>query len=407
MVARHLPPGFQRILRRELRQIAARPALAFMLMPLPLILFLTLAAVFAPGLPRNLPVAVVDLDGSTLSRQMVRMVDAAPDVAVVKQLASLSEARQALVARGAYGVLLIPAGMEQALLLGQQPEVVVFSNNQFLTAGGIVGRSMSATLSTFSARVSLHLLEARGIGPDRAMDLIQPIPLQQSPLFNPSLDYIQFLLSAVMPTVLQIFICATAVLSFSREHHSSKGMARLLRLSNSPVRAILGKLLPYTLAAMFVLLLGDLLLFGFFDIRFPGNVILFFFNGFVFILTCQALGALIALVTRDAASALGMMGLIVAPSFGFAGVSFPRFGMTLFSQVWGALIPLTPYLQLRTDQTLRGAAFEYSLPTMAWLGVQLIVFASLLWLMTHKTMAGPSAAESVAAAPVTGEKAAP
>ena len=407
MAAHHLPPGFRRIFRRELRQIAARPALAFMLVPLPLIIFLTLAAVFAPGLPRDLPVAVVDLDGSTLSRQIVRMIDAAPDVAVVEQLASLSEARHTLVARRAYGVLLIPAGMERALLLGQQPEVVVFSNNQFLTAGGIVGRSMGATLSTFSAGVSLKLLEARGIGPDRALDLIQPIPVQQSPLFNPSLDYIQFLLSAVMPTVLQIFICAAAVLSFSREHHSPNGMARLLRLSGSPLRALLGKLLPYTLVAMFVLLLGDLLLFGFFDIRFPGTVFVFFLNGFLFILTCQALGALIALVARDASSALGMMGLIVAPSFGFAGVSFPRFGMTLFSQFWGALIPLTPYLQLRTDQTLRGAPLEYSLPTMAWLGAQLIVFAGLLWLMTRKTMKGRGSADNVAAPPAPVQKAAP
>ena len=391
MAAGHLPPGFRRIWRRELRQIAARPALAFMLVPLPLILFLTLAVVFAPGLPRDLPVAVVDLDGSSLSRQMVRMVDAAPDVAVVEQLASLSEARQALVAQRAYGILMIPSGMEKALLLGQQPEVVVFSNSQFLTAGGTVGRSMSATLTSFSAGVSLSLLEARGIGPDRAMDLILPIPVQQSPLFNPSLDYIQFLLSAVMPTVLQIFICAAAVLSFSREHHSPNGMARLLRLSSSPWRAILGKLLPYTLMGIFVLLLGDLLLFGFFDIRFPGNVFVFFGNGLLFILACQALGALIALVARDAAGALGMMGLIVAPSFGFAGVSFPRFGMTLFSQIWGALIPLTPYLALRTDQTLRGAPLAYSMPTMAWLGAQLIVFAGLLWLMTRKTMAARAA----------------
>ena len=133
MAARHLTPGFARIFRRELRQIAARPALAFMLLPLPraLILFLTLAAVFAPGLPRDLPVVVVDLDRSTLSRQMVRMVDAAPDVAMAEQLATLSEARQALVARRAYGVLLIPAATEQRLLLGQQPEVVVFPTTNF------------------------------------------------------------------------------------------------------------------------------------------------------------------------------------------------------------------------------------------------------------------------------------
>lgn len=387
MASSHLPPGFLRIWRRELRQIATRPALAFMLVPLPLILFLMLAVVFAPGLPRDLPVAVVDLDGSTVSRQIVRMVDAASDVEVVEQLASLNEARQALVAQRAYAILLIPAGMETDLLLGQQPEVVVFSNSQFLTAGGIVGRSMTTTLSTFSAGVSLRLLEAKGIGEDQALDLLVPIPVQQSPLFNPSLDYIQFLLSAVMPTVLQIFICATAVLSFSREHHSPNGMARLLRLSKTPTRAILGKLLPYTFVGTFVLLLGDVLLFGFFGASFRGNVFVFFLNGFMFILACQAMGALIALLARDTTGALGIMGLIVAPSFGFAGVSFPRFGMTAFAQIWGAIIPLTPYLQLRTDQTLRGAPIEYSLPTMAWLFAQLLVFSGLLWVMTRKTMA--------------------
>ncbi|WP_417258034.1 ABC transporter permease [Celeribacter sp.] len=398
MTSSHLPPGFRRIWRRELRQIATRPALAFMLVPLPLILFLALAVVFAPGLPRDLPVAVVDLDGSTTSRQIVRMVDATSDVEVVEQVTTLSEARQALVAQRAYAILMIPAEMEHDLLLGQRPEVVVFSNSQFLTAGGIVGRSVSTAVSTVSAGVSLRLLEAKGIGTDRAMDLITPIPVQQSPLFNPSLDYIQFLLSTVMPTVLQIFICATAVLSFSREHHSPNGMARLLRLSKTPARAILGKLLPYTFVGTFVLLLGDVLLFSFFDASFRGNVIVFFLNGFMFILACQAMGAFIALLAKDTTGALGMMGLIVAPSFGFAGVSFPRFGMTAFSQIWGAIIPLTPYLQLRTDQTLRGAPLEYSLPTMAWLFAQLVVFATLLWIMTRKTMAQETAEPDVASA---------
>ncbi len=386
MAPSHLPPGFRRIWRRELRQIATRPALAFMLVPLPLILFLVLAVVFAPGLPRDLPVAVVDLDGSTMSHQIVRMADASADVEVVEQLATLSEARQALVSQRAYAILMIPADMEHDLLLGQRPEVVVFSNSQFLTAGGIVGRSLSATVSTFSAGVSLRLLEGRGIGTDRAMDLITPIPVQQSPLFNPSLDYIQFLLSAVMPTIMQIFICAAAVLSFSRERHSPNGMARLLRVSKTPSRAIFGKLLPYTFIGTFVLLLGDVLMFSFFGASFRGNVFVFFLNGFMFILTCQALGALIALIAKDTTGALGMMGLIVAPSFGFAGVSFPRFGMTAFSQIWGAIIPLTPYLQLRTDQTLRGTPLEYSLPTMAWLFAQLVVFSALLWLMARKTM---------------------
>jgi ABC-2 type transport system permease protein len=386
---RHLR-GFRRILGRELRQIAARPALAFMLAPMPLIIFLALAVVFAPGLPRDLPVAVVDLDGSSLSRQIVRMVDGASDVDVTERVPTLSEARQALVARRVYAILLIPSQMEQDLQLGQSPEIVIFSNSQFLTAGGIAARSIGTSVLTFSAGVSVRTLEARGIGIDRALDLVTPIPVQQSPLFNPSLDYIQFLLSSIMPTIMQIFICAAAVLSFSRERHSPNGMARLFRLSRTPGRAILGKLMPYTILGMSGLLLGDILLFSYFGASFRGNVFIFFLNGLIFVLACQALGALIAMIARDTTGALGMMSLIVAPAFGFAGVSFPRFGMSGFSQAWGAVIPLTPYLELRTDQTLRGAPLEYSLPSMLWLFAQFAVFASLLYVMIRKAAKAPA-----------------
>ena len=386
---RHLR-GFRRILGRELRQIAARPALAFMLAPMPLIIFLALAVVFAPGLPRDLPVAVVDLDGSSLSRQIVRMVDGASDVDVTERVPTLSEARQALVARRVYAILLIPSQMEQDLQLGQSPEIVIFSNSQFLTAGGIAARSIGTSVLSFSAGVSVRTLEARGIGIDRALDLVTPIPVQQSPLFNPSLDYIQFLLSSIMPTIMQIFICAAAVLSFSRERHSPNGMARLFRLSRTPGRAILGKLMPYTILGMSGLLLGDILLFSYFGASFRGNVFVFFLNGLIFVLACQALGALIAMIARDTTGALGMMGLIVAPAFGFAGVSFPRFGMSGFSQAWGAVIPLTPYLELRTDQTLRGAPLEYSVPSMLWLFAQFAVFASLLYVMIRKAAKAPA-----------------
>lgn len=384
MAYRRHAPGFRRILGRELRQIAARPALAFMLAPMPLLIFLALAAIFAPGLPRDLPVAVVDLDGSTLSRQVVRMVDAASDVAVAEQVPTLGEARQALVARRVYAILMIPSDMERDLQQARSPEIVIFSNNQFLAPGGIAARSIATSVLTFSAGTSLRLLEARGVGPDRAMDLVTPISVQQSPLFNPSLDYIQFLLSAIIPTVMQIFICAAAVLSFSREHHSPGGMARLLRLSRTPGRAIIGKFLPYTVLGTLVLLLADVMLFNFFGASFRGNVSVFFLNGLVFVLACQALGALVALLARDATGALGMMAIIVAPAFGFAGVSFPRFGMSEFAQAWGAIIPLTPYLELRTDQTLRGTPLEFSLPTMAWLFAQLVIFAAVLWILTRR-----------------------
>ena len=361
-----LPPGFRRILRRELRQIAARPAFIFMLLPFPLILFITLAMVFHAGLPTGLPVAVVDLDGTMMSHQVIRMVDATPDVDVKLHLASLSEAKRALVSRKAYAVLYIPKNMERDLQLGHRPNLVMFINNQLYTTGSITHRAIASALSTFNVGVSIQTRMARGADRDSATAAAQPIPLQINPLFNPTLNYIQFLLAAIMPAILQIFVSVSAALSFSRDHHTAAGMPRAMRLGGSAFRVIAGKLLPYTIIWSMMLMLTDAIIFGGFDGSFHGNIAFHFVYGAIFILASQFLGACGALLSRDTAATLGFVGVLTAPAFGFAGVSYPRIMMNQFARWWGDMIPLTSYLELRTDQVLRGTPIHYSLPEFYW-----------------------------------------
>jgi ABC-2 type transport system permease protein len=43
--------------------------------------------------------------------------------------------------------------------------------------------------------------------------------------------------------------------------------------------------------------------------------------------------------------------------------------------------PLTPYLQLRTDQVVRGVDIATSLPTLAWLAALGILFSGLSLLL--------------------------
>jgi ABC-2 type transport system permease protein len=62
------------------------------------------------------------------------------------------------------------------------------------------------------------------------------------------------------------------------------------------------------------------------------------------------------------------------------GISFPRFGMNLFSQWWGALLPGTWFLTLRIDQTVRGTPLDLSLKPLVILGFFVLVPALLLLL---------------------------
>ncbi|WP_053239686.1 ABC transporter permease [Pleomorphomonas koreensis] len=389
----HLKAGFRRALLAEVRQIGSRPGLMFMLAPFPLLLFALLAAVFHLGLPRDLPIAVVDQDRSTLSRQMVRMVDATPEVAVAREVATLGEGRQLLVSGEAYAVVLIPARTERDVLSGRRPEVVLFYNNQYMTPGSLVARAVGGTLGTVAAGISIEARVARGADVESATQAAAPIPVRQSALFNPSLEYVQFLLAAVMPTVLQIFIGASAALSFARDRQGVAGLGRSLRLGGTLFKTVAGKLAPYTLAYLIVLWGADALLFGLMGVRFGGSLTFHAAYGLLFVLASQMLGAAAALVARDTVSALAAVGVITGPAFGFTGITFPRLSMNDFSAIWADLLPVTHYLQLRTDNILRGAPLDISMPAVAWLaGLALAYGGVALLLLWRHGRAKPEAA---------------
>ena len=62
-----------------------------------------LISVFHAGLATRLPIAVLDLDNSDLSRSIVRMVDATPDTAVTQRVSDLAEGRARGHAEVQYG----------------------------------------------------------------------------------------------------------------------------------------------------------------------------------------------------------------------------------------------------------------------------------------------------------------
>lgn len=121
-----------------------------------------------------------------------------------------------------------------------------------------------------------------------------------------------------------------------------------------------GKLLPYTLLFLIVLGLSDAVLFGIFELPLRGHREVLLLAAVLFILTCQLIGTLLALLLKPMASAVSIGALLTSPAFGFMGIGFPRIGMNAFAFGWGALLPGTWYLTARIDQTVRGTPLDLS-----------------------------------------------
>ncbi|WP_338810862.1 ABC transporter permease [Agrobacterium leguminum] len=377
MSVARIKPGFVLVFLREAAQFRRQPFLLFLTIVMPLILMGLLAAVFSQGLATRLPIAVLNLDGSGLSRTIVRTVDATPDAAVVANVSDLTEGRHLILSGKVHGLLMIPKDLERDVFAGRRPEVVFFYNTQTMTTGNLTLRGVNAALASVEGNIRLSLRTSRGQPIDIARSSLAPIPVQVNPLFNPTQNYTHFLLAALLPTILQIIVVTVMAYSIGRDAETEHRFRILRRLGGGIWPAMFGKLLPYTLVFLFVLGVADAMLFLVFELPLRGERVLLLGAGILFILANQFLGALLALILRPMATAVSIGTLLTAPAFGFMGIGFPRIGMNAFAYYWGDALPGTWYLIARIDQTIRGAPFDLSVRPLAILLFMVILLACL------------------------------
>jgi ABC-2 type transport system permease protein len=333
--------------------------------------------VFSAGLPTELPVAVLDRDGTDLSRAVIRMVDATSEIAIVEQVDDLAQGRHLILSGNVYGLLMLPLNLQRDAFAGRRPEVVFFYDNQHMTVGGILARGATAAVGEAGAGVQVALRDSQGEPVELAQAAIVPIPIHQNTLFNPALNYAHFLLAALLPAVLQIIVVTTSAYSVGLDIEGRYRLAILRRLGGGMWSVLFGKLLPHTVVYLVIYVLGESVLFDSLEMPLRGHAWLLVLAAILFIFACQLLGMLLVVVTLRIGTALSIAGLITAPAFGFMGVGFPRLGMNEFAHAWGALLPGTWYLQARVDQTIRGTPLDLSLPPIVVLAAFVFVLACL------------------------------
>ena len=357
---RELRPGFWLVFWREIDWLRRRSFLLAFVTIVPLALMALLTAIFSAGLATRLPIAVLDLDSSDLSRSIIRMVDATPDTAVAVRAGELAEGRGMILSGKVHGLLMLPQNLERDVFAGRRPEVVFFYNTQTLTTGNLTLRGINAAVPTAAMGIRLSLRTAQGQPIEEAQAAISPIPVQVHALFNPTLNYVHFLLAALLPSLLQIVIVTASAYSVGLDFETRHRLRILRRLGGGLWPAMAGKLLPYTVIFLLVLGVSDAVLFGILELPMHGRGWLLDIAGFLFVLSCQLLGALLALLLTPTATAVSIATLLTSPAFGFMGIGFPRLGMNAFSLGFGSLLPGTWYLTARIDQTIRGTPLDLS-----------------------------------------------
>lgn len=352
------------VLRRELRRIARRPLEPLLLVVLPAVSLAFTWAIFSAGLPRELPVAVVDQDHSRLSRQLVRMIDATPTIRVAERPADPKAAEELILAGRVYAYVVLPPGLERDAKRGQSEPVVAYTNAQLLVPASLVRRDLLAATSTLSAGLKLRRLRAAGETDASARARVEPVRADLHALFNPPLNYVSYIFVALFPTLLHVFVLLAAVNSVGSEVREGTAGEWLDAAGGSVARALAGKLLPSTLSLLVVASAAMAVLFGVAGVPVRGSLPLLLLGTLLFVLAYQAVGVLLVALFANLRFATSVAAFLASPAFAYAGITFPMMGMPPFARFWGHLLPLTHYLKLLVDQSMKGAPAPVSAPSL-------------------------------------------
>jgi ABC-2 type transport system permease protein len=194
----------------------------------PLFAFVVLTTVFSHPVIRGLGVTVVDEDKSDASRALVEYV-AAPSLKIVDRSGTLSTAVQDIRSGRAISAIHIPPDFERDLKADGRPQVVGFYNQQYLTAAGTASSGLSDALSAAAAVAA----PAERAAPAAAS--MGTLAAETIALVNPQKNYAQFLLRALLPTIIHVVITLASGYSVGSEFRRRDARAWLESAGGDPV----------------------------------------------------------------------------------------------------------------------------------------------------------------------------
>jgi ABC-2 type transport system permease protein len=265
----------------------------------------------------------------------------------------------------------IPPDFERDLQSEKRPQIVVFYNRQYLTPGNNASSALSNAINAVTASLAR-------LGPSKTF---HPggIAIQQYTLTNPALNFAQFLLRAVLPTVLHVVVAVSAGYAVGSEFSRRSRRAWFRAAGGSPLAALFGKLAP--LFGIFIVMasIGSGIVHGLFAVPFRGDSVLMGAAACLLVLAYLAVGSLFQLLVLNLPLGLSLTGIFCSPAFGFAGVGFPILAMNGFARFWGDLLPLRWYIQILFDQAVRGLPTWASAPPFAVLAGIAVGLCALCW----------------------------
>ena len=326
---------------KEMRSTVTDEGVLIFCILVPLLYPLLYSWIYNNEVVREVPVAVVDLSHSNLSRQFIRNFDASPDTRVAYYCSSLEEAKDLTGKQQVHGTLLFPKDFDTKVYRKEQSMVSVYTDMSLMLTYKAIYQTVQAVSAELNAGIQIK--QSRDYT-DRDNEVTtRPLDFDEVPIFNTTGGYG----NAILPGVLMLILQQTLLLGIglaagtARENNRYQDLVPISKHYNGIFRIVLGKSLCYF---MLYAVMGAYLalvvprMFHFISLVTPETI----FGLMVpYILSCIFFGMMLSCLVRYRENVMLLVVFTSVPFLFLTGLSWPQSNIPGFWQGIAYLIPST------------------------------------------------------------------
>jgi len=325
--------------------------------------------------------AVLDLDHSQESRELISRFDYSGRFRIVETAKTPAEIRRAIDQSDAVVAIVIQAGFAEELRKGvSAPAQIIVdgtNSNTALIALTYVNQIVAAYAEEMAQDLSRRLHPARPPPPT--------VTLEPRPWYNVDYNSRWFFVPGVIATLTLVMVVNLTSFAIVREREVGT-LEQIMVTPIRPIEFILGKMIPFFFVglALTVVIAGVGTLW--FQIPFVGNPFVLLLGTTLYLFSVLGIGLLISTVCLTQQQAFATNFFVINPAFILSGFSFPIASMPVFMQWLSNINPMSYYLVVIRGTFLKGVGLAVLWPQMLALAALGVTLLGLSVLRFHKSL---------------------
>jgi ABC-2 type transporter len=326
---------------REMGNIFRDKGIMIFILFVPLAYPLLYSYVYTNEVVRDVPVAVVDENNSALSREILRKMDASPDMKIEAYCSNMDEAQELVKRRDVYGILRIPESFTRDLTDGKQTTIGLYCDMSSM----LYYKALLVTATNVSLEVNKDIKVNNYVTAttDRQEEVNKmPIDYDYVSLYNPQSGFAAFLIPPVLMLIIQQTLLLGIGMSMgnSRERHNGSVIPFHPWYKN-PVHIVIGKALPYFMLYIVLAIYMFTIVTDMFTLPKLGHYETFVAFIVPYLLACIFLAMVLSAFIYRREDSILLLVFLSVPMLFLSGLSWPSAAMPEFWKYVSYLFPST------------------------------------------------------------------